>query len=163
MQNKHKQKKENQNQQRKNLQVLHQEEWTKEAAQLLELLKGIALKNKSCMLFLRHSKREEVTTFESIPKLRLTAEGEQGAFEFGNSLPSAFQYRIFSSPVGRCQTTALKLQEGLKACNNNVIVEYQGVLPILYRISGDGVFMKESLRHETATEISAIPFLILIE
>ncbi|MHA2112159.1 MAG: histidine phosphatase family protein [Candidatus Hodarchaeales archaeon] len=114
--------------------LLRDLEWAKEANILLNKIKGIP-QDYSMMVVLRHSHRNEFSSFTETHKALLTNEGRKVAYEFGRNLPINRSYRLFHSIHPRCVETAEYIQKGLK--ENEVQVETLGSLEILWGMAGD--------------------------
>ncbi len=114
--------------------ILNEKEWTKEANTLLKEIKQIP-HDRSMMAILRHSHRNEFSTFTETHNAKLTDEEKKAAYEFGRSLPIGRSYRIFHSVHSRCIETAKQIQEGLK--ERKVDVGIQGSLEVLWGMAGD--------------------------
>ena len=118
--------------------------WGKGALNLLSNLQKITQDNPT-ILFLRHSAREEPNNFEDTLHAKLTEEGRKGAYAFGDQLPKAWNYRIYSSSIQRCVDTSLEIQKNLNT--RDISVSNQGTLDNLFRIdSSNEKFLKYNKR-----------------
>jgi broad specificity phosphatase PhoE len=120
------------------MEILPSTEWGSEAVELLEMIKELP-KGVSAMLFLRHSHRNEGSSWEEIKGLRLTEEGKQTALEFGREMPDSKSFRLYYSHITRCKETAEKIAEGIEQIGGLVLLIEE--LPILgeYLGSSDGI------------------------
>ncbi len=89
-------------------------EWTNEARQIINGLKKVP-DNSKIILILRHSHRNEQTSFEKGQKTRLTPQGHVIAKKFGEKLPNNRSIKIFHSIIWRCEETAENIHEGFKS------------------------------------------------
>ncbi len=78
---------------------------------VLDLLNG---QSNLSAIVIRHAQRHEIVGAEGYWTCGLTAAGAEQAHEFGRSLAGRFSgYRIFHSPVKRCEQTALAIAHEL--------------------------------------------------
>jgi len=78
---------------------------------VLDLIDGLP---GSGALVIRHAQRQEMRGAEGYRTCGLTARGKEQASEFGRALAGRFPgYRIFHSPVKRCEQTALAISREL--------------------------------------------------
>jgi len=78
---------------------------------VIEMLSGHSTRSA---IVIRHAQRQDICGAEGYRTCGLTAAGTEQAHAFGRSLAGRFSsYRIFHSPVKRCEQTALALSEEL--------------------------------------------------
>ncbi|MFO7619358.1 MAG: phosphoglycerate mutase family protein [Thermoplasmata archaeon] len=78
---------------------------------ILDLINGQSIRSA---IVIRHAQRCELTGPQSYWTCGLTARGQEQAHEFGRKVAGNFPgYRIFHSPVKRCEQTALALSQEL--------------------------------------------------
>lgn len=115
------------------MEYLKSQIWGEEAEYLLSECRRLPAKSKN-ILMIRHSAREEPTSFKDTISAQLTEIGRKSALEFGKNLSSQFSYTIYHSPLKRCQETAQLINKGLQEQGIKSIMA--GSMNSLIRIDG---------------------------
>lgn len=111
------------------------------------------IKSNNCnVLILRHSIREPIIDARNSQKQLLTKEGEELSKYFGINLPDNKKYKLFFSPVKRCEQTAEFIQKGLLEKNNEISSFEQNVFLT-------GFYVKNSEVMSQVNQMSSFKFI----
>ncbi|HOJ22906.1 MAG TPA: histidine phosphatase family protein, partial [Armatimonadota bacterium] len=69
----------------------------------------------TAVALVRHAEREPIPSFQENDVAALTPRGEADAYQLGRHLPAGRPIRLFHSPIGRCQMTAVRIAEGFRS------------------------------------------------
>ncbi len=129
--------------------IWKEEEWTKQARQIIEVLKNFP-EDAKIIVILRHSQRNESEELDGLIKLRLTPEGHAIATKFGEELPRNRSIRLFYSAVWRCQETAEDILSGFERINGEG--EIKGPFGPLFNLETARDFFPNQMKKYSGTQ-----------
>jgi len=96
----------------------------------------------TAVALVRHAEREPIPSFQENDAAALTRQGEADAYQVGRHLPVGRPIRLFHSPIGRCQMTAVRIAEGFRSVGGSA--EVLGCAPLF---GGPYVVDAEEISH----------------